>query len=122
MEPVRRGENILLTKPLPLQILSDARSTLFIYFAVRYSAPGQFHVYPAQGHQSVADLPDRQHLPDHCELRPFFYPLSLQFTLTPRAYAAVLSSYSTGPARPPGFLAGHGTFRRAFLPICEGLF
>src|SRR5439155_4000513 len=44
----------------------------------------------------------------------FFYQLSLQFTLTPRAYAEFLSSYSTVPARLPAYLAGHGTFEMAF--------
>src|SRR5437773_3420903 len=52
----------------------------------------------------------------------FFYQLSLQFTLTPRAYAAFLSSYSTVPARLPSFFAGHGTFEMAFLPILTSMF
>src|SRR5438094_7954002 len=52
----------------------------------------------------------------------FFYQLSLQFTLTPRAYAEFLSSYSTVPARLPAYLAGHGTFEMAFLPILTSMF
>src|SRR5436853_640850 len=51
----------------------------------------------------------------------FFYQLSLQFTLTPRAYAEFLSSYSTVPARLPAYLAGHGTFEMAFLPILTSM-
>src|SRR6266516_3458224 len=52
----------------------------------------------------------------------FFYHLSLQFPLTPRAYAEFLSSYSTVPARLPAYLAGHGTFEMAFLPILTSMF
>src|SRR5207302_9684513 len=52
----------------------------------------------------------------------FFYQLSLQFTLTPRAYAAFVSSYATVPARLPAFFAGHGTFDMAFLPILTSMF
>lgn len=52
----------------------------------------------------------------------FFYELSLQFTMTPRAYAAFLSSYSTIPARIPSYFAGHGTFEMAFLPILTSMF
>src|SRR5437773_5591661 len=52
----------------------------------------------------------------------FLYQLSLQFTMTPRTYAAFLSSYSTVPARLPAFFAGHGTFDLAFLPILTSMF
>ena len=52
----------------------------------------------------------------------FFYELSLQFSMTPRAYAAFLTSYSTVPARLPSFFAGHGTFLMAFLPIVTSMF
>ncbi|HEY6944297.1 MAG TPA: rhomboid family intramembrane serine protease [Candidatus Acidoferrum sp.] len=52
----------------------------------------------------------------------FFYQLSLQFTMTPRAYAAFLSTYSTVPARVPAFFAGHGTAEMAFLPILTSMF
>jgi rhomboid family protein len=52
----------------------------------------------------------------------FFYQLSLQFSLTPRAYAAFLASYSTVPARLPAFFAGHGSFEMAFLPILTSMF
>ena len=52
----------------------------------------------------------------------FFYQLSLQFTMTPRAYAAFMASYSTVPARIPAFFAGHGTLETAFLPILTSMF
>jgi membrane associated rhomboid family serine protease len=52
----------------------------------------------------------------------FVYQLTLQFTLTPRAYAAFLLSYSTVPARVPAFFSGHGTLEVAFLPILTSMF
>jgi len=52
----------------------------------------------------------------------FFYQLSLQFTMTPKAYAAFLTSYATVPASIPAFLDWHGTFEMAFLPILTSMF
>jgi membrane associated rhomboid family serine protease len=52
----------------------------------------------------------------------FLYELSLEVTLTPRAYAEFLTSYSTVPARLPAYFAGHGTFEMAFLPILTSMF
>jgi len=52
----------------------------------------------------------------------FFYQLSLQFTMTPRAYAAFLSTYATVPARVPAYFAGHGTLEATFLPILTSMF
>lgn len=52
----------------------------------------------------------------------FFYQLSLQFTLSPRAYQAYLLDYATVPARIPAFLSGHATFQMAFLPLFTSMF
>lgn len=52
----------------------------------------------------------------------FFYQLSLQFSLTPKAYEAFLTTYSTVPARVPSFFAGHDTFQLAFFPIVTSMF
>jgi len=52
----------------------------------------------------------------------FFYELSLQVSMTPKAYAALLTAYSTVPARLPSFFAGHGTFLMAFLPLVTSMF
>ena len=52
----------------------------------------------------------------------FFYQLSLQFTMAPRAYAAFLSTYATVPARVPAYFAGHGTLEATFLPIVTSMF
>src|SRR5437764_5614487 len=52
----------------------------------------------------------------------FFYELSLQFSMAPKAYAAFLTTYSTVPARLPAFFAGHGTFQIAFVPIVTSMF
>lgn len=52
----------------------------------------------------------------------FFYELSLQFSMTPKAYDAFIAGYSTIPARLPAFFAGHGTFEMAFLPILTSMF
>ncbi|HVG90427.1 MAG TPA: rhomboid family intramembrane serine protease, partial [Alphaproteobacteria bacterium] len=52
----------------------------------------------------------------------FFYELSLQFSMTPKAYAAFLTTYSTVPARLPSFFAGHGTFPMAFFPLVTSMF
>ena len=52
----------------------------------------------------------------------FFYELSLQFSMTPKAFAALLATYSTVPARLPSFFAGHGTFQMTFFPIVTSMF
>lgn len=52
----------------------------------------------------------------------FFYELSLQFSMTPKAYAAFLTTYSTVPARLPSFFAGHGTLAMAFFPLVTSMF
>jgi len=52
----------------------------------------------------------------------FFYELSLQVTLPPRAFDAFVSSYATVPARFPAFLAGHLGFETAFLPLLTSMF
>ena len=52
----------------------------------------------------------------------FFYQLSLQFSMTPKAYGAFIGTYSTIPARVPAFFAGHGTLDMAFLPILTSMF
>jgi membrane associated rhomboid family serine protease len=52
----------------------------------------------------------------------FFYELSLQFSMAPKAYAAFLTTYSTVPARLPSFFAGHSTFQMAFFPIVTSMF
>jgi len=52
----------------------------------------------------------------------FLYEVSLQLTLSPRAYAALLGTYSTVPARFPAFLSGHTSFEVAFLPLLTSMF
>jgi len=52
----------------------------------------------------------------------FVHQLSLQFTLTPRAYDAFLATYSTVPARFPAFLSGDVSFGAAFLPLLTSMF
>lgn len=52
----------------------------------------------------------------------FFYQLSLRFSVAPKAYEALIATYSTVPARIPSFFAGHGTFEMAFLPIVTSMF
>lgn len=52
----------------------------------------------------------------------FFYELSLQFSLTPKAFNAFIATYSTVPARLPSYFGGHGTFEMAFLPIVTSMF
>jgi len=42
--------------------------------------------------------------------------------MTPKAYAAFLTTYSTVPARLPSFFAGHGTFQMAFFPMVTSMF
>jgi len=46
----------------------------------------------------------------------------LQVSMTPKAYAAFLTTYSTVPARMPSFFAGHGTFQMTFFPIVTSMF
>jgi membrane associated rhomboid family serine protease len=52
----------------------------------------------------------------------FLYEVSLRLSLTPRAYAALLTQYSTVPARFPAFLTGHVSFEVAFLPLITSMF
>ncbi len=52
----------------------------------------------------------------------FLYEVSLQVTLSPRAYEAFVMSYATVPARFPAFLAGHLGFENAFLPLLTSMF
>src|SRR5215831_13705531 len=52
----------------------------------------------------------------------FFYELSLQFSMTPKAYAAFLTTYSTVPARLPSFFAGHGNIQIGSCPVVTGMF
>jgi membrane associated rhomboid family serine protease len=52
----------------------------------------------------------------------FLYQVSLRLSLTPRAYDALLTRYSTVPARFPAFLTGHVSFEVAFLPLVTSMF
>jgi membrane associated rhomboid family serine protease len=52
----------------------------------------------------------------------FVYQLSLQFSLSPKAYSVLIASYSTVPARFPAFLAGRMSFEAAFLPLLTSMF
>jgi membrane associated rhomboid family serine protease len=52
----------------------------------------------------------------------FLYSLGLEATLPPRAFEALLLSYSTVPARIPAFLAGHGSFEVSFVPLFTSMF
>src|SRR5712691_12691218 len=45
-----------------------------------------------------------------------------QITLTPHAFTAFATANATVPARIPAFLAGHGSFEAAFLPLLTSLF
>jgi membrane associated rhomboid family serine protease len=52
----------------------------------------------------------------------FLYQLSLSMTLSPRAFNALMSAYSTVPARIPAFLAGHTSAATALLPLVTSMF
>jgi hypothetical protein len=52
----------------------------------------------------------------------FVYQLSLQFSLSPKAYTVLIASYSTVPARFPAFLAGRTSLEAAFLPLLTSMF
>lgn len=52
----------------------------------------------------------------------FFYQVSLQATLSPRAYEAFLMTNATVPSRFTALLAGHGTFLHAFEPLLTSMF
>ena len=52
----------------------------------------------------------------------FLYSLGLEATLPPRAFEALLLSYSTVPARIPAFLAGHASFEVSFVPLLTSMF
>jgi membrane associated rhomboid family serine protease len=52
----------------------------------------------------------------------FVYELNLRLTLTPRAYDALMFSYSVVPARFVGFLGGQTSFEAAFLPLLTSMF
>jgi membrane associated rhomboid family serine protease len=52
----------------------------------------------------------------------YVYTLGLEATLRPRAYEALLLSYSTVPARIPAFLAGHASFEVTFTPLLTSMF
>jgi len=52
----------------------------------------------------------------------FLYSLGLEVTLPPRAFEALLLSYSTVPARIPAFLAGNASFEVSFLPLFTSMF
>lgn len=52
----------------------------------------------------------------------FVYELGLEATLPPRAFDALVLSYSEVPARIPAFLAGHTGFEVAFLPLVTSMF
>lgn len=52
----------------------------------------------------------------------FVYQLSLQVSLSPKAYTLLIDSYSTVPARFPAFLAGRTSFEAAFLPLLTSMF
>ena len=115
-------EKILLTKPLPLQILSDAGAPFSFPSRFATLLPADFMFIPLKDINPSRRYPIVNISLIIANVALFFYQLSLQFTLTPRAYAEFLSSYSTVPARLPAYFAGHGTFEMAFLPILTSMF
>ncbi len=52
----------------------------------------------------------------------FFYQLSLQATLTPRAYEAFLMTNATVPSRFLALLGGHASFAHAFVQLLTSMF
>ena len=52
----------------------------------------------------------------------FIYQTSLEFTMSEKAFVALMREYSTVPARFPSFLAGHTSFAVAFLPLVTSMF
>lgn len=52
----------------------------------------------------------------------FFYQLSLQLTLSERAYQAFVITHATVPARVPALLEGHGTLGMVLLPLFTSMF
>jgi membrane associated rhomboid family serine protease len=52
----------------------------------------------------------------------FFYQLSLQATVTPRAYENFIIANGTVPARFLAFFGGHGSFAHAALPLLTSMF
>ena len=52
----------------------------------------------------------------------FLYTVGLEATLPHRTFDALITSYSTVPARFPSFLAGHTSFEVAFMPLVTSMF
>jgi membrane associated rhomboid family serine protease len=52
----------------------------------------------------------------------FLYQVSLTLSLSPRSYNALMTAYSTVPARIPAFLAGRMSPEAALLPLFTSMF
>jgi membrane associated rhomboid family serine protease len=57
-----------------------------------------------------------------CNVLAFLYQISLQLTVSPRAYQAFIIADGTVPARFPAFLSGHLGFEQTFLPLLTSMF
>src|SRR5204863_5565976 len=104
------NNNVLLTSPLPLQTLSDPSASFSFcpWFATLLRAESMF--IPLKDINPSRSYPFVNISLIVANMALFFYELSLQFSMAPKAYAAFLTTYSTVPARLPAFFAGHGTF------------
>jgi membrane associated rhomboid family serine protease len=78
--------------------------------------------FPLKDEKTRATYPVINILLIVCNVVAFLYQISLQLTVSPKAYQAFIIANGTVPARFAAFLAGHLGFEQTFLPLLTSMF